>query len=205
MLAALSRAWHSPRSGPVILVLAGLPLLMLAVGMLAFPLLLVWGVLRFMLFGGAPPFVGFAAWYPAAMALLWTVALGLALLMRRIARANRGLDVSIAIRPAGRAASALAVAKRLHAALAIAEATRGEPIREDYGAGFWLWRGADRFWLAVSETGEGGAAISLAYDAGPDLRARLTHRADRALFARLEAALRAAVAADPALQVAPRP
>jgi hypothetical protein len=203
MLAALSRAWHSPRTGPVILVLVGLPLLLLAVGMLAFPVLLLIGAARFIFLGGAVPFDGVAAWYPLVMALAWLAVIALSLQARRIARANRGLDTQIALRQRGAAGSALGLAKRLHAALDTPGMERGEPCREDYGAGFWFFRGRDRFWLAVSEAGRGEAVLSLAYDPGPDLRARLSHRADRALFARLEAALREAVAADPALDPEP--
>jgi hypothetical protein len=43
--------------------------------------------------------------------------------------------------------------------------------------------------------------VRLAYDVGPDIRRRLVHRADRMLFERLGAALRRAVAADPALRL----
>jgi len=204
MLAALSRAWHSPRSGPVILVLVGLPLLLLlAVGMLVFPIVLLIGLGRFLFLGGALPFAGIAAWYPLTMVLAWLAVAALLLRARGIARAKRGLDWQIALRQRGRATSALGLAKRLRAAMAAPDLELGEPAREDYGAGFWLHRGADRFWLAVSETGRGEAVLSLSYDPGPDLRARLSLRADRALFARLEASLRQAVAADPALETDP--
>ena len=31
----------------------------------------------------------------------------------------------------------------------------GEPIQEDYGWGFWITRGKDRFWIAFSYMGDG--------------------------------------------------
>lgn len=197
MREALWRAWHSPRTGPVLLVLIGLPLLLLGVIVAVFPVVAVVELGRFALGGGAAPFAGTPAWFLAAMILAWGGLIALGLQALRIAQANRGLRMQLPVRLRGSAGSALGLAKRLHAAMAAPDLESPPPIREDYGAGFWLSRGRDRFWLAVSEAGEGEVVLSLAYDPGPDLRLRLSHRADRAMFARLEQRLRQAVAADP--------
>jgi hypothetical protein len=50
-----------------------------------------------------------------------------------------------------------------------------EPIQEDYGWGFWIWRGSDPFWVALSYVGDGPQeargqwVISVNYDPGLNL------------------------------------
>ena len=206
MRGALHRAWHSPRTGPVMLVLAGLPVLLLVACMLVFPVLAVgelWSLARV---PGYVPFPQTPRLVLAVILLAWIAAIALGLRLRATARANAGLDVSFTLRQRGRAVGAQALAKRLAAAMAAPDLAIGDVIREDSGAGAWIETPTERFWLSVAAPEEGETVIGLAYDSGPDLRRRLSHRADRALFARLEAALRGAIAADPALEpVAPSP
>lgn len=200
----LHRAWHSPRTGPVILVLVGLPALLLVACMLVIPVLAVAEIWRVYTVPGHFPFARTPTWVLMAVGFAWCAVLSLGLRMRTTARANAGLDVSLTLRQRGRAVGPLALAERLAAAMAVPGVTIGAPVREDYGAGAWIETPSERFWLSVGKAEEGESVVSLSYDPGLDLRRRLYHRADRALFARIEAALRDAIIADPALeQVAP--
>ena len=196
----LHRAWHSPRTGPVILLIVGLPALGFAIAMAVFPVMVLLELGRAVMVPGHVPLARASPWFLGGMGLAWAAAIALLLRLRGTARANRGLDVAIPLRQAGRPASAIALAARLGAALAGPDVTVSAPIREDYGAGVWLEAGDERFWLSVS--GEGGRDVvaGLAYDPGPDLRRRLSHRVDRAVFARFAGALEAAIHDDATLQ-----
>lgn len=61
-----------------------------------------------------------------------------------------------------------------------------EPIQEDYGWGFWVTRGRESYWIALSFCGEGPTeapaewVVSVAYDPGLSLVKRLFHTPDRA-------------------------
>jgi len=63
-----------------------------------------------------------------------------------------------------------------------------EPSQEDYGWGFWAWRGKDPFWIALSYVGDGPQeepaewCVSVAYDPGLNLWKRLLLRPDREAF-----------------------
>lgn len=196
----LHRAWHSPRIGPVILLAVGLPLLLAAILLAAFPVLAAVELFRAAFNDGHVAFARTATWYAWFGILGWTAVLLLGAQLWRIRRANRGLDVTFDVTVTSGARTAQRIAARLGKAMAEAGIEASEVIREDYGAGVWLRAGEDRFWLAVStEDGSDAAAITLAYDPALDLRRRLTRRADRAAFARLEQALRDAIAADAAL------
>jgi hypothetical protein len=198
----LHRAWHSPRTGPLLLVGFGLPALAVGLAVLAFPFYAVLELGRGLLVSGHVPFARAPGWLLAVMLPLWAVLIALLVQARRIATANRGLEVTIEVRQVGRPASAVVLAARLGAALRTGGVAVSEPIREDYGAGVWVEGGPDPLWVSVSGAGAREAWIGLSYDPGPDLRRRLTRRADRAGFAHVEAALRAVVSADPALSVA---
>jgi len=60
----------------------------------------------------------------------------------------------------------------------------GDHIQEDYGWGFWITHGKDRYWLALAFCGEGPTeepaqwAVTIAYDPGLDLMRRLFRRPD---------------------------
>ncbi|MEO3474150.1 hypothetical protein AAFN86_19940 [Roseomonas sp. CAU 1739] len=157
-------------------------------------------LIRALVTPGHVPMARASPWFTGIMALAWAVLVLVLLRMRATARANRGLDLSIALRQAGRPVAAATLATRLGVALGGGAATVGETIREDYGAGAWVEAGTERFWLSVSSEGGRDVVVGLAYDPGPDLARRLSHRADRAAFARLAAALQAAIDVDPALQ-----
>lgn len=196
----LHQAWHSPRSGPVILVLFGLPVLGVVLAMIVFAGMVVVELGRAVVSPGHVPLARSPAWFVVVMLAAWAAVIAMLARMRATARANRGLDRSIALRQSGRPVAAITLAGRLGAALAAPDVAVGAPIREDYGAGVWLEAGTERFWLSVSSEGGRDATAGLTYDPGPDLRRRLSHRVDRAVFARLAAALEAAIDADPTLQ-----
>lgn len=196
----LHRAWHSPRSGPVILLVVGLPVLILIGLLIAFPLVAAIEFGRALLSSGRVPFARTSPPYIWFGLLGWGVVLLCAAQMWRIARANRGLEAQVTLDlPAG-IRSPYRLAARLGRALAAQGCDVSEVIKEDYGAGVWLAAGGDRYWLAVSgEAGTEEAVVSLAYDAGIDLGRRLGRRADRDAFAALLATLQAVIAADRAL------
>lgn len=196
----LHEAWHSPRSGPVILILLGLPALGFVVAMIVFAGMVVLELGRVAAVPGHVPLVRSSPWFVGVMSLAWLALIVVVLRMRATARANRRIDVSIPLRQFGRAVAAATLAGRLGAALAGPDIVVGEAIREDYGAGVWVQSGVERFWLSVSGEGGRDAVVGLAYDPGPDLRRRLSHRVDRTVFARLSRALEAAIDADPTLQ-----
>lgn len=197
----LHRAWHSPRSGPVILFVAGLPVLVALAILAVFPIFVAAELVRPLFQPGRVPFARASTLYLAYGAGGWAIALLLAAQAARIHRANRGLVAEFGAARVGGVRSAWRIAARLGKGLQAAGAqVIGEVIKEDYGAGIWLRAGQDRCWLAVSAIeGEDEVAITLAYDPALDLRARLTRRADRAAFAALAGQLRQVIAAEPAL------
>lgn len=193
--ALLRRAWHSPFTGPVILVLLGLPVLFFVLLMALAPLL---------------PLVNFLhhrprlpTWYGSVFGAAWAVAILLGVRAWWIARANRGLALVIEVVQKGRAVAPSTLARRLGEAIAAPGREVSAVIREDYGAGVWVREAGERFWLSVGGDGGKGAVIGLGHDPGFDLRRRLVHRVDRDVFAAVAADLRAAVAADAALLVEP--
>ena len=196
----LHRAWHSPRSGPVILLVAGLPVLILIGLLVAFPLVAAIEFVRALLSPGRVPFARTSALYIGFGLVGWAAVLLGAAQMWRIARANRGLEAQVTLGlPAG-IRSPYRLAARLGTALAAQGCDVSEVIKEDYGAGLWLAVGGDRYWLAVSgEAGAEEAVVSLAYEPGIDLRRRLVRRADRDAFDVLRATLQAVIDADRAL------
>ena len=203
---ALHRAWHSPRSGPVILLVAGLPVFILAGLLAAFPLVVVIEYGRALFTPGRVAFARTSAVYIWFGIIGWSTILLLAAQFARIARANRGLDVQFTIATPGGIRSAYRLAARIGRALGARGHRVSEVIREDYGAGLWLHAGDDVFWLAVStDEGSEEAVVSLAYDPRIDLGRRLTRRADRATFAQLAADLRDVILADRALALRDEP
>ncbi len=199
-MSVLHRLWHSPRTGPVILFVVGLPLLLAAILLVVFPVLVAVEIIRAAFGQGYVAFSRSSAWYLWYGALGWTAALLIGAQSWRIHRANRGLSAEFDVALTSGVRSAYRIAARLGKAMGKAGCEASEVIKEDYGAGVWLRAGEDRFWLAVStEDGSDEAAITLAYDPALDLKRRLTRRADRAAFARLAEALHAAIGADRAL------
>ena len=77
-----------------------------------------------------------------------------------------------------------------------------DSIQEDYGWGFWVRRGKESFWVALSYVGDGPTeepvqwVVSVSYDAGLNLMQRLFHKPDQTAFSavrdRIFAALKAA-------------
>ena len=200
----LHRTWHSPRSGPVILVVVGLPLLFLAVMLAAFPVMAAIELIRAATTPGHLAFARTSPVYVWYGLIGWAVIVLLAVQFRRIARANRGLDVSFEVALSGGVKSAYRIAARLGKAMEQAGFEVSEVIKEDYGAGIWLEDGADPYWIAVSTDDESDeAVITLAYDPRIDLKRRLTRRADRDAFAKRAEALRAAIEADRAFTLQP--
>ena len=196
----LHRLWHSPRTGPVILFVVGLPLLLAALLLVIFPVLVAVELVKAAIQQGYIAFARSSAWYLWYGCLGWAAILVLGGQLWRIQRANRGLTATFDVALASGVRSAYRIAARLGKAMGEAGCDPSEVIKEDYGAGIWLRAGEDRYWLAVStEDDSDEAAITLAYDPALDLKRRLTRRADRAAFAKLEQALRAAIAADTAL------
>ena len=64
----------------------------------------------------------------------------------------------------------------------------GEPIQEDYGWGFWVTRGKDTIWIALSYMGDGPTeepaqwGVSVTYDSGLNLIRRMFHKPDTLAF-----------------------
>jgi hypothetical protein len=196
----LHRAWHSPRSGPVILLVAGLPVLILIGLLVAFPLVAAIEFVRALLSPGRVPFARTSALYIGFGLVGWAAVLLGAAQIWRIARANRGLDAQVTLGLPTGIRSPYRLAARLGRALAARGVDASEVIKEDYGAGLWIAAGGDRYWLAVSgEAGAEEAVVSLAYEPGIDLRRRLVRRADRDAFEVLLATLQAVIDADRAL------
>lgn len=196
----LHRAWHSPRSGPVILFVVGLPVLLALAILAVFPFVVAVDLVRPLFSPGHVPFARMSTLYLVYGIGGWTIALLLGVQLARIHRANRGLQADFDVKLTGRVRSAYRLAARLGKAMEGEGLRVSDVIKEDYGAGVWLLTDTDRFWLAVSTVDDSDeAAITLAYDPALDLRARFTRRADRAAFARLADRLRAALSADTAL------
>ena len=82
-----------------------------------------------------------------------------------------------------------------------------EPIQEDYGWGFWLSRGKDTFWIAVSFVdrieGDTGAewVVSWNYDPGLSIIRRLFHKPDAAALERIAGAIREALASAEGIRI----
>ena len=84
-----------------------------------------------------------------------------------------------------------------------------EPIQEDYGWGFWISRGKDTFWVAISFVdrldGDAGAqwVVSWNYDPGLSIIRRLFHKPDTGALARIERAIRDALDSAPGIRIVP--
>jgi hypothetical protein len=81
------------------------------------------------------------------------------------------------------------------------------PIQEDYGWGFWVTRGKDTFWIAISfvDRIELDAAaewvISWNYDPGLSIIRRLFHKPDTAALGRIGVAIRGALASAEGIRI----
>jgi hypothetical protein len=82
-----------------------------------------------------------------------------------------------------------------------------ESIQEDYGWGFWVSHGKDRFWVAISFVGDGPQeppaqwVVSVNADAGLNPIRRLFHRPDAAALAELRNGVRRALEGNSAIRV----
>jgi hypothetical protein len=80
------------------------------------------------------------------------------------------------------------------------------PIQEDYGWGLWASHGNDRFWVAVSYSGDGPQeapaqwVISVTYDSGLNLARRLFHKPNREALEQLRNRVRRILAANDAIR-----
>jgi hypothetical protein len=81
------------------------------------------------------------------------------------------------------------------------------PIQEDYGWGFWVTRGKDTFWIAISfvDRTEGDTAaewaISWNYDPGLSIIRRLFHKPDTAALERVAVAIRDALTSAEGIRI----
>lgn len=86
-----------------------------------------------------------------------------------------------------------------------------EIIQEDYGWGFWVWRGGDPFWVALSYVGDGPQeapgqwVISVNYDPGLNLLKRLFHRPDAKALEKVRDEVRQAVESNAAIRIVSPP
>ena len=86
-----------------------------------------------------------------------------------------------------------------------------EPIQEDYGWGFWAWRGKDPFWIALSYVGDGPQeppaqwVISVTYDPRLNLIKRFFHRPDQQALQTLSDHVRRAVTSQSGFKIMPNP
>jgi hypothetical protein len=87
----------------------------------------------------------------------------------------------------------------------------GETIQEDYGWGFWVTAGKERFWIAISYVGdepqEGPAqwVLSVDYDPGLNLIKRLFHKPDYKLLMDLRFKVRQALESEPRIKFVSMP
>jgi hypothetical protein len=81
------------------------------------------------------------------------------------------------------------------------------PIQEDYGWGFWVTRGKDTFWIAISfvdrieEDATAEWAISWNYDPGLSIIRRLFHKPDTAALERIGVSIRGALASAEGIRI----
>jgi hypothetical protein len=81
------------------------------------------------------------------------------------------------------------------------------PIQEDYGWGFWVTRGKDTFWIAISfvdrieEDAAAEWAISWNYDPGLSIIRRLFHKPDTAALERIGVSIRGALASAEGIRI----
>ena len=84
-------------------------------------------------------------------------------------------------------------------------------IQEDYGWGFWVRRGADPFWVALSYVGDGPQearaqwVISVNYDPGLNLLKRLFHRVDAKALEQVRDQVRQVLTSNAAIRLMPPP
>jgi len=80
-------------------------------------------------------------------------------------------------------------------------------IQEDYGWGFWVSRGKDRFWIAVSYVGDGPQeppaqwVISISNDPGINVVKRFFHKPDREAFQHLWDRVRQILISNSAIRI----
>lgn len=196
----LERLWHNPRTGPFLL----LPLVVAGAAALAIllvvPLAGLLSLIRTLVGSSTPNAV--LSWPPFLLSAgAWIVILILRARMRRVGAANAGLVWSAELRVQRkprrdggrpRRARPMKLAAGLLATLGDwPDHVVGAPIREDYGAGFWVSNDRDSFWVAIGEAGAGVESDQflaiVRYDPGLSLRRRLSRIADRTAFARLAA------------------
>jgi len=85
-----------------------------------------------------------------------------------------------------------------------------EAIQEDYGWGFWVRRGKDSFWVALSHAGVGATEetpewhVIVAYDPGLNLVRRFFHKPDSTAFATVRDRIFAAVKSTDGMKVIER-
>jgi hypothetical protein len=85
--------------------------------------------------------------------------------------------------------------------------TVGESIQEDYGWGFWVRRGKESIWIALSYAGDGPIeepaqwVISISYDAGLNLIQRLFHKPDATAFSTVRDRIFAALKSTDGIKV----
>lgn len=82
--------------------------------------------------------------------------------------------------------------------------TFSDAIQEDYGWGFWVTHGRDRFWIALSYMGEGPQEEppqwTVSIDSSGSLISHLGRRLDRHAFTLLRDRIRQILAANPAIK-----
>ena len=87
------------------------------------------------------------------------------------------------------------------------DAVLSEPIQEDYGWGFWITCGKDRFWVALSYVGDGPQEApaqwiaSVRRDAGLNWAKRLFHKPDQEVLGQLRDRVRQVIAANRAIKI----
>lgn len=83
----------------------------------------------------------------------------------------------------------------------------GDLIQEDYGWGFWVSSGKDRFWVAVSYVGDGPQeppaqwVISVTSDPGLNLAKRMFHKVDLQGLEHLRDRVRRILASNDAMTI----
>jgi hypothetical protein len=86
-----------------------------------------------------------------------------------------------------------------------------QPIQEDYGWGFWIRKGKNSFWVAISYVGDGPQegpvqwVISVDPDSDPNILRRMFRRVDTEILDRLRKSIVDVVTSTPQIKIVDAP
>jgi hypothetical protein len=193
----LHRAWHHPVYGPAILIAVGLPVFVGAIILLVVvPFFVGADTIRAVISGTPSRLSGLHPVVLWGSVAAWTGIAGYAALAARMGAINRAAmrEATVVLNGPVTAKTAAGRLRKAVIAAGIAGVEVSGLIEEDYGHGFWVSRGQDRFWVAVCEAGVDTVVVSASYDAGFGLWQRISHRADASLHGEIWTVVTSALA-----------